>query len=421
MATFIKNNRFSFILLGSMIVGSIIGAVWGPGASALNPIADLFLNLLYCCVVPMIFVSLVSSISKMKNLRKLGKVLGIMAVVVIGTQIIASLYMALVCGAFNPAQGAVVDFSEEVGELASSTNFLSMFTVNDFSLLWSRKSLMALIVFAMLTGVALVSIGEKGKAVSAVFDSAQELIMKLVSYVMYLAPIGLGAFFAVLIGQQGAALVGPLSRAIIIYMIAALVYYLGFHSIYAFIGGGMLGVKRYWANILPLSLTALGTCSSAACIPLNLIATKKIGVSDDIADITIPLGTNLHKDGACLITILKIAFMCTMFNINFFEPRILLTSVMVSVIASSVMGAIPAGGYVGEIFIISAFNFPAVSIPIMVLIGTITDAPATAINAAIHAPTAMIVSRFTEGKDWLKRRLENGTLKELDETVKVAS
>lgn len=415
MATFIKNNRFSFILLGCMVVGCIVGAIWGPGATALTPIADLFLNLLYCCVVPMIFISLVSSISKMKNLRKLGKVLGIMVVVVIATQVIASLYMAGICAAFDPAQGAQVDFSEEVGELASSSNFLAMFTVNDFSLLWSRKSLMALIVFSMLTGVALVSIGEKGKPVFAVFESAQELIMKLVSYVMYLAPIGLGAFFAVLIGEQGAALVGPLSRSIVIYMIAALFYYLVFHTIYVFIGGGALAVKRYWANILPLSLTALGTCSSAACIPLNLIATKKIGVSDDIADITIPLGTNLHKDGACLITILKIAFMCSVFGINFLEPRNLFTAVLVSVIASSVMGAIPAGGYVGEIFIISAFNFPPVSIPIMVLIGTITDAPATAINAAIHAPTAMIVSRFIEGKDWLKNRLQDGTLKMLDE------
>lgn len=415
MATFIKNNRFSFILLGCMVVGCIVGAIWGPGATALTPIADLFLNLLYCCVVPMIFISLVSSISKMENLRKLGKVLGIMVVVVIATQVIASLYMAGICAAFDPAQGAQVDFSEEVGELASSSNFLAMFTVNDFSLLWSRKSLMALIVFSMLTGVALVSIGEKGKPVFAVFESAQELIMKLVSYVMYLAPIGLGAFFAVLIGEQGAALVGPLSRSIVIYMIAALFYYLVFHTIYVFIGGGALAVKRYWANILPLSLTALGTCSSAACIPLNLIATKKIGVSDDIADITIPLGTNLHKDGACLITILKIAFMCSVFGINFLEPRNLFTAVLVSVIASSVMGAIPAGGYVGEIFIISAFNFPPVSIPIMVLIGTITDAPATAINAAIHAPTAMIVSHFIEGKDWLKNRLQDGTLKMLDE------
>ena len=125
-----------------------------------------------------------------------------------------------------------------------------------------------------------------------------------------------------------------------------------------------------------------------------------------MADIAIPLGTNLHKDGACLITILKISFMCSVFGIKFWSPKIFLTAILVSVIASTVMGAIPAGGYVGELFIVSAFGFPTVSIPIMVLIGTITDSPATAINAASQPCVAMIVSRFTEGKNWLKDRVK---------------
>jgi len=414
MSTFIKNNKFSFVLLGSMLLGTIIGAIWGPGAAVLSPVADIFLNLLFCCVVPMIFVSLVASISNMENLRKLGKLLGILMLVIVITQVIASVYMGIICAVVDPAKGAVVNMTEDVGELASSSDFLAMFTVNDFTLLWSRRNLMALIVFAILTGVSLVSIGEKGKVLVDGFNALQELVMKLVSFVMYLAPIGLGAFFAVLIGEQGSELTGPLARAIIIYSVAALFYYLVFNSLYAFVGGGKLGVKRYWNNIIPLSITALGTCSSAACIPLNLVATKKIGVSDEITDISIPLGTNLHKDGACLITILKIAFMCSVFGQNFLEPRTFITAVIVSVVAATVMGAIPAGGYVGEIFIISAFNFPAVSIPIMVLIGTITDAPATAINAALHAPTAMIVERFYNGADWLKKKADSGLLAKKD-------
>jgi Na+/H+-dicarboxylate symporter len=402
MKTFLRANRFSFVLLGSMLLGGIVGGIWGKGADVLSPISDLFLNLLYCCVVPMIFISLVASISKMENLKRLGKLLIMMLIIFVATQVLASLYMVMVCGVFNPAQGAKVDLTQKVGDLTSNNNFLSMFTVNDFSLLWSRKSLMALIVFAMMTGVATVAVGEKGKAVVNLFDSLQEIIMKMIGYVMYIAPIGLGVFFATLIGDQGSQLIGPLSRSIIIYLIAAIVYYVLANTLYAFIGGGREGIRTYWANVFSLSLTALGTCSSAACIPLNLIATRKIGVPDSITDISIPLGTNLHKDGACLITILKIAFMCSVFGVNFMDPKILFTAILVSVIASTVMGAIPAGGYVGEIFIISAFNFPPAAIPIMVLIGTITDAPATAINAASQPGAAMIIARFSEGKDWLK-------------------
>lgn len=157
----------------------------------------------------------------------------------------------------------------------------------------------------------------------------------------------------------------------------------------------------FWKNIIPSTLTSLGTCSSAAAIPSNFIAAKKIGVPDDIANITIPMGANLHKDGAVLIQILKIVFMCSIFNINILEPGNLITAIMVSVVASCVMGAIPGGGYVGEIFIVSAFGFPEVAIPIMVLIGTITDAPATAINATGDVGAAMVVSRVVEGKDWI--------------------
>lgn len=405
MNKFVKSNSFSFILLGCMLLGSLIGAIWGPGATALQPIADIFLNLLYCSVVPMIFISLVSAIANMKDLKKLGKMLGVMLLLFIATEVVASLYMGVVTSIFDPAKGAHIDMSQKVGELNSNNNFLSMFTVGDFALLWSRKNLMALIVFSILFGLALLGAGEKAKPVVSLFDSLSNVIIKLIKYVMYLAPIGLGAFFATLIGQYGSELVGPLARAIIIYLVATVIYFVLSNTLFAFIGGGREGAKRFWRTALTPTITALGTCSSAATMTVNLIAAKESGISDDVADITIPMGANLHKDGACLITILKIAFMCSIFGMNFLDPSIFFTSILVSVIASTVMGAIPAGGYVGELFIISAFNFPAVSIPIMVLIGTITDAPATAINVTGDVSVAMIVARVVEGKDWIKAKL----------------
>lgn len=403
MNKFLENYRFPLILLGSMLTGGIIGGVMGEKAAVFSPIASLFLNLLYCCVVPMIFVSLVSSIAKMQDLKKLGKMLIIMTIIFIGTQLLASIYMSVAVGIFDPARGVVIGMHEVIEDLTSSKDFLAMFTVNDYPLLWSRRNLMALIVFTMFMATATVAVGEKAKPFIILMESVEKIIMKMVSYVMYLAPLGLGAFFAALIGEQGGELVGPLSRAIIIYMIAAIVYFFVANSLFAFIGGGGAGIKKYWENIFPLAITALGTSSSGACIPLNLITSKKIGVSDSVADISIPLGTNLHMDGACLITILKIAFLCSIYGQNFLEPKTLFTAILVSVIASTVMGAIPGGGYVGEIFIISAFNFPPESIPIMALIGTITDAPATAINATGQTSAAMIIARFTEGKNWLKQ------------------
>ncbi len=409
--TFIKNNKSSFLLLGSMLIGGIIGALWGPGAEILSPIADTFLNLLYCCVVPMIFISLVSSIANMENLRKLGKLLGIMLFIFVLTQIFASLYMGAICAVFDPAKGATIAMNEGVADLTSNSNFLAMFTVNDFSNLWSRKNLTALIVFSMITGVALVAIGEKGKSLIKIFDEGTALIMKMIKYVMYLAPIGLCAYFAILVGQYGSELTGSLARAIIIYLIAAVAYYFLSNLLFAFMGAGREGVRRYLRHCIPPTLTALGTCSSVATIPTTTQAANNMGISPEVTNLCVPLGANLHKDGACLITMLKISFMCSVFGMNFLDPKIFLTAIMVSTLASMVMGAIPAGGYVGEIFIISAFNFPAVSIPIMVLIGTITDAPATAINATGDLSCAMIVERFVNGKNWFKNKLGEAVAK----------
>lgn len=399
--TFFKNNKSSFFLLGSMVVGAVIGAVWGKGAEALQPLADLFLNLLYCVVVPMIFISLVSSIANMKSLQKLGKVLGVMMILFVITQVFASVYMTGICAIFDPGKGAVINMNEEVKDMSSSTNILAMFTVNDFSLLWSRKNLMALIVFSMMVGIALLSLGEKGKNLVALFDEGTQMIMKVVGYVMKIAPLGLGALFATLVGQYGSEFTGSLAKALIVYFIAAVVYYFISNTLFAYIGGGAEGVKRYYRYCIPPTLTSLGTCSSAASIPVNLTAATKCGISNDIRDLVIPLGANLHKDGACLITILKISFMCGVFGINFMDPAIIFKAIVCATLASMVMGAIPAGGYVGELFIISMFGFPPVSIPVMVLIGTITDAPATAINVTGDLSGAMIVEKYISGKNWV--------------------
>ena len=137
-------------------------------------------------------------------------------------------------------------------------------------------------------------------------------------------------------------------------------------------------------------------------LPVNILHAKTLGIPDEVADLVIPLGANLHKDGACIIQILKIGFLCSVFGIDYATPRNILMSILIAVVVSVIMGGIPGGGYVAEIFIVSAFGFPTVAIPIMILIGTITDAPATAVNVTGDTGLAMVISRFVNKKDWLK-------------------
>ena len=406
MATFWKNYKSSLILLGSMILGGIVGAIWGEGATVLSPVADLFLNLLYCCVVPFIFCSLVAAVTKMTDLTKLKKILIIFIVSVFVTGIIACIFMVIPCLITDVAEGYVLESSEEVTDLSSSLNILGMFTVNDFSSLLSRKNLLALIVFAMLFSFGTILAGEKGKKITEAMDAVTAVLVKVLGIVMKIAPLGLGCYFAILIGQYGSEVVGPMGKAVLMYLIVTLLYFIVSQTAYAYIGAGKEGVRKWWATCVPPTLTALGTCSSAATLPTNMIQAREIGIPDEIADIVIPLGANLHKDGSSSIQIIKIAFLCSVFGVTYATAGNILMSIFIAVIAGVVMGGIPAGGYVAEIFIMSAFGFPTMAIPIMVLIGTITDAVSTAVNVTGDTGLAMVIARFVEGKDWFSKAQE---------------
>lgn len=390
-----------------MIAGGVAGAFWGPGATVLEPWANIFLNLLYCCVVPMIFVSLVYAISQMQNLKKLGKLLVILLVLFLITGVISSLYMTGVSALFNPAKNTTMaQFAHKSVDLSGTKlDVLSMFTVSDFSLLWSRSSLMALVVFAILSGIALVSAGEKAKPVTALLEGLNEVLIKLVGIIMKLAPMGLGFYFAALIGKNGRAIVGPLSRSFLTYVVAILIYYFGGLSLMAYLGGGKKAVRLFWKNILTPSLTALGSCSSAAALPYNLIAGKEMGLPADMSDVCILLGTNLHKDGATILQVLQATFVCAMCGINVFTPKNILLLVVAAIVGSTIMGAIPGGGYVGQLVIASIFGLPNWTIPVMALIVTLGDPFATLVNVTANPAVGMIASRIMNGRDWLKHSL----------------
>lgn len=398
--------KSSVLLLAAMVIGGVVGFFWGEGAKVLQPVADVFLNLLYCCVVPLIFCSLSAAIAKMENLAKLRKILITFLLGTFITGIISCLFMVVASVIFDPAKGAVINMGEEVENLTGSMDILGMLTVSDFQQLFSRNNLMALIVFTIIFAIAIILAGKKGKPIINLMDCFTNVIVKLIGIIMKIAPIGLGCYFAILIGQYGKEVIGPLSRAIIMYLIVIIIYFIFSQTVMAYIGAGTEGVKRWWKTCVPPTLTALGTCSSAATLPVNMVHAQELGIPDDIADIAVPLGANLHKDGACIIQIIKIAFLCSIFGMEYATPRNILLSILVAVVASIVMGGIPGGGYVAEIFIISVFGFPPVAVPVMVLIGTITDAPATVVNVTGDTGLAMVIARVVDGKGWMKSKGE---------------
>ena len=413
MKNFFKTYKSVIILLAAVIIGVIVGIVCKEKAAVLSPFGDIFLNLMFVAIIPLIFFSITSSISKMKQPKRVGKVM----ITIVLTFVVISL-IAVVVGVLSTYFVKLVDVedgeqikasmeaeaSEESEETEDEPTILErtvqVLTVNDFSKILSRENIIALIVVSVLTGIAINMSGEKAKPVADFVAAASEVVGNFVKLVMYYAPFGLGCYVAALIGTFGSTIAVGYLKTFLIYTGVCVGFYVIVYSLYAFIAGGKRGVKAYWTNIITPTVTALGTCSSAASIPANTQAAKNIGVSDDIAETMIPLGTSFHKDGSIIGCVFKIMFLVCLFGTS---PSIL--QVMgVALVANLLITGVPiGGGTIAEMMIITMMGFPVASLPILTIIATIIDAPATVLNVIGDSASSMMVARVVDGKDWMDK------------------
>ena len=409
--SFLKNYASSLILLGAISIGCVLGLIFKEKAVIFKPFGDIFLNLLFTIVVPLVFFSISSAIASMNNIQRLGKIICWMMVVFIATGIIASVLMLIAVKIYPPAQGINIALPSDVHfeQLNVSNQIVKAFTVSDFADLFSKKNMLALIIFAALIGISACMVGEKGRAFTAFLVAGSNVMMKAISYIMFYAPIGLGAYFAYLIGVLGPQILGTYARAMTIYYPVALAYFLIGFSFYVFLAAGLKGLKTFWPNIMPAALTALATCSSMATIPANLEAAERVGVPEDIREMVIPIGSTIHMDGSCLSAVLKTAVLFGLFHMNFSSPWAMVTAVGVALLSGTVMSGIPAGGFLGELMIVTLYGFPIIAMPIISMIGTLVDPPATMVNAIGDNVSSMLVARILGGKNWMIQK-EKGTL-----------
>ena len=329
-----------------------------------------------------------------------------MMVVFTITGIIASVLMLIAVRIYPPAEGINITLPSNIHfePLNVSDQIVKAFTVADFFDLLSKKNMLALIIFAVLIGLSACTMGEKAKAFTAFLLSANHVMMKAISFIMLYAPIGLGAYFAYLIGVLGPQLLGTYVRAMTIYYPMAIAYFFIGFSLYVFLAAGLKGLKVFWPNIMPAALTALATSSSMATIPANLEAADRVGVPRDIREMVIPIGSTIHMDGSCLSAVLKTAVLFGLFHMDFSSPWAMVTAVGVALLSGTVMSGIPGGGFLGELMIVTLYGFPIVAMPIISMIGTLVDPPATMVNAIGDNVSSMLVARILGGRNWMLHR-----------------
>ena len=419
MKNFLKNYGFLIFMLIGIVAGCIVGAAWpvvydmndnvvDAGATVLEPLGTLFINLMFCVVVPMVFCSISSAVANMSNAKKAGKVMGVTLGTFFVTATIAAVIMYIVVSIFPLVSSSYEAVEGEVGEAMSLGDMIvAFFTKPDFNELLSRRAILPLLIFAILFGFGVQMSGGKETIVAKFLASATDALLNMVKLISYYAPIGFFGFFASLVANYGPQLIGDYSKTLAIYYVVCFVYMFTFFPIYARFGGGKGGVKTMFKHLFKPAAVSFGTCSSVATIPTNMEAAESTGISKDVSNIVMPLGATMHMDGSAMSAIVKVAFMFGIFGKDFGTGEAIL-AIIVAVFSSVAMSGIPGGGGTGELVLCSVF-FPdqlAIAYPIAIALGNLVDPPATMINSAGDYVVSYIVERFVTGKDWLQKQLK---------------
>ena len=419
MKKILKNYGFIIMMLTGVIAGCIVGAIFPavkdaegtilePGAMILEPFGTVFINLMFCIVVPMVFCSIASAIANMDSMKKAGKIMGVTVATFCVTAGIAAIIMYIVCRIFPMVQGQYEVVEGSVGEtLGLADMIINFFTKPDFPELWSRRAILPLIVFAILFGFGVQMSGGKKTMTAKLLADVTGCIMNVVKIISWYAPIGFFGFFASLVANYGPELVGDYSRTLIIYYVLCFAYMFTFFPLYARFGGGKGAAKVMFSHLFKPAAVSFGTYSSVATIPTNMEAAEETGISKDISNIVLPLGATMHMDGSAMSAIIKVAFLFGIFGKDFGTGEAIL-AIIVAIFSSVAMSGIPGGGGTGELVLCTIF-FPdqmAIAYPIAIALGNLVDPPATMVNAAGDYVASFIVARFVDGKNWLKKQMK---------------
>jgi len=405
----LKNYTFLGIMLAAMILGCLAGWLAPGFGHTIKPLGTVFINMMFCVVVPLVFASIAGSVASMQSRKRAGKIMGTTVAVFVITGAIASVIMFALMKLFPPVLCAWSELpSEEMGEYASVSELIvNFFTAGDFVGLLSRKAMLPLIIFSVLFGFAANAAQGPEGSIAAWLLGLSDVMMKFVQIITYYAPVAFFAIFADLVASYGAEVISGYGRAMAVYYPLCFVYLFTAFPLFARFGGGKGAVRVMFRNLIRPAVVSLGTCSSVATIPTNMEVSESTGISRDVSEMVIPLGATMHMDGSCFSCVLKIAFVWGVFGQELTWGK-LIPIVLVAVLSSVGMSGVPGGGYIGEYIICSIF-FPTqmeLAFPILVMIGNLVDPPATMINAAGDYVVSFIVSRFVDGKDWLQKQLQ---------------
>lgn len=381
-------------MLASLIAASLVG-IFANGSfiESLKPLGDIFINLMFTLVVPLVFFTITSSIANMSKKMRLNKILTKTFIVFIITSAISAVVMLIPLLFINPSNGINIQISGETQEKISVLEQITKaITVEDFSQLFSKNHMLPLIIFSILFGLSLRYI-DKDNKIGKGLELLSKTTLRIVKIVMFYAPLGVFAYFANLIHSYGEEIISGYLTSLIIYIGASIAYFLIFYSLYVYIAKGKNGVKLFYKNIFPSFTCSLATQSSLASLPTNIETAQEMQIDENIHKVALPLGATIHMEGSAMGSILKIFFLFSVFSIPITSPLTYISAIIIAIASGVVMSGIPGGGLIGEMLIVSLYGFPPAAFTMIATIGWIIDAPATMLNVCGDLPSCMLIEK----------------------------
>jgi proton glutamate symport protein len=384
-------------ILIAIVLGIVVGILLGEKAAHIKIVGDLFIRLLKAIIIPLIMASMVAGIVSLGDVRKLGRIGLRTFIYYMATTTLAVGVGLILVNLMKPGVGVEIgtktasDLSG--GEVPSVLSIISdIIPANLFDAM-AKDKVLSIIFFSLLLGVAISSIGEKGRPLVSLFEAFNSVMMKITNWIMRLAPFGVFALMAYTIGTMGLSVIKPL----VVYM-ATVVIGLTIHACITLpvllSAVGKYSPLKFIGDVFSAVATAFSTASSAATLPITMDCVQEnTGISNKVASFVLPLGATVNMDGTALYEAVAAMFIAQAYGIDLSIGQqlvIMLTATLASIGAA----AIPGAGLVTMVIVLKAVNLPLEGIGMILAVDRILDMLRTAVNVWGDACGAAVIANL---------------------------
>lgn len=395
-------------ILAGLVLGLIVGLAFGPAAGKLKPIGTAFISGIKMLIVPLVFVSLVSGVTSMRDPAKMGRV-GIKTIALYLVTTAVAIAIGLGLGTvLQPGAGVGMEAAKAVAPKAAPSlidTLVALIPTNPIEAM-SSGNVLQVIVFAILLGLAINMSGAAGEKVRDGFDALAQVIYKLTAIVIWFAPFGVFALMAWTAGTYGLDLLLPLGMVIVAVYVGCLI-----HAFVVY-GGAIwamgLNPLLFFKGIAEAAAVAFTTTSSSGTLPVTMTCTRKnLGVSQGVSGFVLPLGATINMDGTALYQGVCALFVAQVFGVPLSGGDYLMI-ILTATLASIGTAGVPGAGLIMLSLVLSTVGLPLEGVAIIAGIDRVLDMARTSLNVVGDAMVATLVAKsegelnqeiYTAGRD----------------------